>query len=376
MIRRQVFNILRQNLRPSSTSTGVRGQHQPTKVMPVLHQYPKIDAMSLVGPELDEMVGEIHKDLDEELKNDIELGQMAKYYFDGQGKSIRPVIAMTIGHAFNVHCGVPEDSDIFSKQRKVAIVSEMIHTASLVHDDILDRAETRRGKVAINRKWDARKSSYAGDYILAVGAKILSQIRHEDVIIVLSQVLADLVRGEFQQLQNKSDSSERFQLYLAKTFNKTASLIAYSCKANGLLASSYLADPKEIQDNANAAYEYGRNVGIAFQLVDDILDFVSSSEMLGKPAAADLKLGLATAPVLFASKKYPELEDMIARRFNKKGDVEKAFQYVIDSDGLDKTRNLASEHCDIALNSIETLTESKYKWALASLTTNVLNRMK
>ena len=94
------------------------------------------------------------------------------------------------------------------------------------------------------------------------------------------------------------------------------------------MASSYLADPKEIQENAIAAYEYGRNVGIAFQLVDDILDFVSSSEMLGKPAAADLKLGLATAPVLFASKKYPELEDMIARRFNKKGDVEKAFQYV------------------------------------------------
>ena len=78
MIRRQVFNLLRQNLRPSSTSTGVRGQHQPTKVMPVLHQYPKIDAMALVGPELNEMFGEIKKDLDEELKNDIELGKIAK----------------------------------------------------------------------------------------------------------------------------------------------------------------------------------------------------------------------------------------------------------------------------------------------------------
>ena len=101
------------------------------------------------------------------------------------------------------------------------------------------RAETRRGKVAINRKWDARKSSYAGDYILAVGSKILAQIRNEEVLIVLSQVLADLVRGEFQQLQNKSDSSERFQLYLAKTFNKTASLMAYSAKANGILASEF-----------------------------------------------------------------------------------------------------------------------------------------
>merc|ERR1712223_2246211 len=375
MIRRQVFNLLRQNLRPSSTSTGVRGQHQPTKVMPVLHQYPKIDAMALVGPELNEIFGEIKKDLNEELKNDIELGKIAKYYFDGQGKFIRPIIAMTIGHAFNVHCGVPENSDIFSKQRKVAIVSEMIHTASLVHDDILDRAETRRGKVAINRKWDARKSSYAGDYILAVGSKILAQIRNEEVLIVLSQVLADLVRGEFQQLQNKSDSSERFQLYLAKTFNKTASLMAYSAKANGILASEFKS-PDEVKLNRDAAYSYGRNIGIAFQLVDDLLDFVASSEQLGKPAAADLKLGLATAPVLFATNKFPELEDMIARRFCNPGDVEKAFECVLQSDGLDRTRILAREHCDSALSAIEYLTDSKYKWALASLTDSVLNRLK
>ena len=119
-----------------------------------------------------------------------------RYYFDGQGKAVRPVIAMTVGHAFNVHCGIPEDSDVFAKQRKVSIISEMIHTASLVHDDILDRAETRRGKIAINKKWDACSSTYAGDYILAVGSKILAQIRHEEVLIVLAQVLADLVQGK------------------------------------------------------------------------------------------------------------------------------------------------------------------------------------
>jgi len=374
MIRRQLFNVLRQELRSSSTSSGLRGQHQPGKV-PVLHQYPKIDPMTLVGHDLSQMVGEIHQELDDELKSDIELGQMAQYYFDGEGKGVRPIIAMTVGHAFNVHCGVPETSDIFAKQRKVAIVSEMIHTASLCHDDILDRAETRRGKVAINRKWDARKSSYAGDYILAVGSKILAQIRNEEVLIVLSQVLADLVRGEFQQLQNKSDSSERFQLYLAKTFNKTASLMAYSAKANGILASEFKS-PDEVKSNRDAAYSYGRNIGIAFQLVDDLLDFVASSEQLGKPAAADLKLGLATAPVLFATNKFPELEDMIARRFCNPGDVEKAFECVLQSDGLDRTRILAREHCDSALSAIEYLTDSKYKWALASLTDSVINRLK
>ena len=122
----------------------------------------------------------------------------------------------------------------------------------------------------------------AGDYVLAIGAKVLAQIRHEEVLSVLAQVLADLVRGEFQQLQNKDDASERFQLYLAKTFNKTASLIAYSCKANALLASDHLKDEAIKRSNSEAAYSYGRSVGIAFQLVDDLLDFEASSEQLGK----------------------------------------------------------------------------------------------
>ena len=105
---------------------------------------------------------------------------------------------------------------------------------------LLCRAETRRGKIAVNRQWDACKSTLAGDFILAVASKIMAQMRHEEVLIVLSKALTDLVRGEFQQLQYKADSSERFQSYLAKTFNKTASLLAYSAKANGLLSSSYL----------------------------------------------------------------------------------------------------------------------------------------
>ena len=105
---------------------------------------------------------------------------------------------------------------------------------------LLCRAETRRGKVAVNRQWDACKSTLAGNSILAVATKIMAQMRHEEVLIILSQAVPDMLRGEFQQLHNNADSSERFQLYLAKTFNKTASLFAYIAKANGLLSSSYL----------------------------------------------------------------------------------------------------------------------------------------
>eukprot|EP00096_Caligus_rogercresseyi_P006134 TRINITY_DN2235_c0_g1_i4.p1 TRINITY_DN2235_c0_g1~~TRINITY_DN2235_c0_g1_i4.p1 ORF type:complete len:295 (-),score=81.67 TRINITY_DN2235_c0_g1_i4:24-908(-) len=278
----------------------------------LIRGYGTVASSSKPLPELEShlrlMFNEIHSELDGSASHAPELREMAKYYFDGKGKAIRPMIAVTLGHAVNHHLGLDgEAHDLIGRQRRVAIISEMIHTASLVHDDVLDHAEQRRGKPSINVKWDVRKSAICGDYILSVASNMMSKIGNDDVVITLSQILTDLVQGEFQQLQNKNSESERFQLYFNKTFNKTASLIAYSCRGNALLAG---ASPELVE----SSYQYGRNIGIAFQLVDDLLDFVSSSELLGKPAAADLQLGLATAPVLFASSKFRELEPMIDRR--------------------------------------------------------------
>jgi len=296
------------------------------------------------------------------------LGEMSEYYFDGKGKAVRPVVAMCVGHAYNKHIG-DNTADIVDKQRQVALVSEMIHTASLVHDDILDKAETRRGKPSVNVVWGDKNSTMCGDYILAVAARLLAQIGDEEVLVILSQVLADLVQGEFMQLQTKDEASERFQHYLSKSFNKTASLMAYSCKANAVLAGANNEDVEK-------AFDYGRNIGIAFQLVDDLLDFVSSADLLGKPAAADLHLGLATAPVLFAVDEFPELNDMIGRRFSGEGDVERAFACVLESEGLEKTRELARRHCKLAEESLQNLSESPYKTALVGLCDRVLNRVK
>jgi len=208
-----------------------------------------------------------------------------------------------------------------------------------------------------------------GDFILAVGSRLLYQVGDKEVVVILSQVLADLVQGEFMQLQNKDDESERFEHYLSKSFNKTASLMAYSCRANAVLAGVNTSMVEQ-------AFQYGRNIGIAFQLVDDLLDFIVSADQLGKPAAADLKLGLATAPVLFAAEMFPELNEMIGRRFEKDGDVEKAFQLVQESGGLDETRLLAKKHCDAAIAALEDFSDSKYKAALIEMCDKVLNRMK
>jgi geranylgeranyl pyrophosphate synthase len=161
------------------------------------------------------------------------------------------------------------------------------------------------------------------------------------------------------------------ELYMKKTFHKTASLIARSCEANAVLSGAS-------KDLVEAAFQYGRHLGIAFQLVDDLLDFESSSELLGKPGCgADLRLGLATLPVLYATAEYPvELNAMIARRFSEPGDVETAFEMVRKSAGLEKSREEAKRFCDAALKSIDGLKDSQYKSALIDLVDAVLTRKK
>ena len=159
----------------------------------------------------------------------------------------------------------------------------------------------------------------------------LARLRNVDVLEMIASVISNLVEGEFMQLRNsgkclgnqslpkkyKSSDVEThpdFKYYIEKTFLKTASLIAKACRASAILGNASL-------EASDAAYNYGRNFGIAFQLVDDMLDFVVSQDQFGKPVNADLSLGLATAPVLFAAQQFPELLPMISRKFNQPNDA-------------------------------------------------------
>ncbi|RWS27527.1 decaprenyl-diphosphate synthase subunit 1-like protein [Leptotrombidium deliense] len=355
------------NSRLLSTSSCLH-QSPITNIHPVSpHQSPThkdVNPFKLVENDLNNLYQDIRKELWTERP---ELEEIASYYFDGQGKAFRPMIVVLIARALNFD--VRRVPDLQDSQKTVAMVTEMIHTASLVHDDVIDTADTRRGKPSVNVLWGQKKAILAGDYILSRASQMLARLRNDEVIFVLSQVLLDLVQGEFMQMGSKEDESERFSHYIHKSFKKTASLIAYTCKAVSLLSGAN----KNYQE---AAFQYGRNLGIAFQLVDDLLDFVSSQAELGKPAAADLKLGLATAPVLFASEKFPELNVMIMRRFCEPGDVERAYDAVMKSDGLDHTRLLARKHADEALRYISPFADSPEKQALIMLAEMTLNRKK
>ncbi|XP_060016578.1 all trans-polyprenyl-diphosphate synthase PDSS1 isoform X4 [Lagenorhynchus albirostris] len=326
-----------------------------------------------------------------------ELKDMCEYYFDGKGKAFRPIIVVLMARACNIHHN--NSRNVQASQRAIALIAEMIHTASLVHDDVIDDASSRRGKHTVNKIWGEKKAVLAGDLILSAASVALARIGNTTVVSILTQVIEDLVRGEFLQLGSKENENERFAHYLEKTFKKTASLIANSCKAVSVLGCP---DPVVHE----IAYQYGKNVGLAFQLIDDVLDFTSCSDRMGKPTSADLKLGLATGPVLFACQQFPEMNAMIMRRFSSPGDVDRARQYVLQgpkgsgrrklcelerehlkhssaphyriskSDGVQQTTYLAQRYCREAVREISKLRPSPERDALIQLSEIVLTREK
>ncbi|XP_046635170.1 all trans-polyprenyl-diphosphate synthase PDSS1-like [Daphnia pulicaria] len=293
---------------------------------------------------------------------------IAQYYFDGQGKAIRPVITMLMAKAINYHLG-ENSRNVVEKQMKIAQIVEMIHTASLVHDDVVDAADSRRNKSSVNKVWGQKKSILAGNYVVGRSIEICTTIESHEVLNLITKIVSELVSGELMQLDGTANKEEWFDHYLEKTFKKTASLIANGCQAVSVVAGASSA-------TQTSAFQFGRQLGMAFQLVDDLLDFVSTSAQLGKPAAADLRLGLATAPVLYAARKFPELNALILRRFKETGDVETAFDLVLRSDGLQRTKELAGQYCDDAVTQLAQLSPSPYQQALFTLTHELLNRMK
>ena len=216
-----------------------------------------------------------------------------------------------------------EGSDILPSQRRLAEITELIHTASLLHDDVIDHSQARRSAPSANIEFGNKMAVLAGDFLLGRASVALARLRDPEVTELLATVIANLVEGEFMQLKNTARdeknpawTEDTVSYYLQKTYLKSASLISKSCRAAAILGGSA---PEVVE----AAYLYGKNLGLAFQLVDDMLDYTVPGEELGKPAGADLELGLATAPLLFAWKDNKGLGRLVGRKFSGEGDVQR-----------------------------------------------------
>ena len=286
----------------------------------------------------------------------------AEHLFGAGGKRIRPAIVLLLSRATVMEPEIP------SRHLRLAEITEMIHTASLVHDDVVDESSLRRGVPTVHSSFTNRVAVLAGDFLFAQSSWHLANLDNLTVVKLLSRVIMDLAEGEIQQGLNRFDTTLSIDAYLLKSYYKTASLIANSSKSVGVLSGTS-------DSLAEAFYQYGRNLGLAFQIVDDILDFTGSEDVLGKPAGSDLLSGNLTAPVLYAMEETPYLTTLIEREFAQSGDFDEAMALVKGSRGIERSRELASQHVDQALKNLAGLPQSEPKRALEALSGYVLSRL-
>ncbi|EAN76643.1 solanesyl-diphosphate synthase, putative [Trypanosoma equiperdum] len=304
------------------------------------------------------------------------LDYAGKYVLSSGGKLLRPTLVAMMAHAL-----VPphmsqqfQASDIGSLDDipsgtirpflRLGEVTELIHTAALVHDDVIDDSEMRRGKPALHCVHDVKRAVLAGDFLLARASLWIASLCVPRIVVLMTTALEDLTRGEMMQMEGCFD----LERYEEKTYCKTGSLIA-----NSLAATAVLADPSNSAHEV-AAGEYGRRLGIAFQIVDDCLDITGDEKNLGKRTMVDMKAGIATLPTLLAARQDSKVDAAVRRRFKEPGDAEICVEAIERHGCVMEALQHADQHCRRGIAALRTLHESPARERLEAAMNLLLTR--
>ncbi|XP_048592344.1 solanesyl diphosphate synthase 1, chloroplastic [Brassica napus] len=289
----------------------------------------------------------------------------AEQIFGAGGKRMRPGLVFLVSRATAELAGLKE---LTTEHRRLGEIIEMIHTASLIHDDVLDESDMRRGKETVHELFGTRVAVLAGDFMFAQASWYLANLENLEVIKLISQVIKDFASGEIKQASSLFDCDVTLEDYLLKSYYKTASLVAASTKGAAIFS-------RVGTDVTEQMYQFGKNLGLSFQVVDDILDFTQSSEQLGKPAGSDLAKGNLTAPVIFALEKEPRLREIIESEFCEEGSLEEGIELVREGGGIRRAQELAREKADEALKNLQCLPQSGFRSALEEMVMFNLERI-
>ncbi|WP_144679414.1 heptaprenyl diphosphate synthase component II [Bacillus altitudinis] len=295
----------------------------------------------------------IEKELEQTVRSDYALlSEAGLHLLQAGGKRIRPVFVLL--------SGMFGDYDI-NKIKYVAVALELIHMASLVHDDVIDDAELRRGKPTIKAKWDNRIAMYTGDYLFARSLEYMTKINHPMAHEILSKMVVELCLGEIEQVKDKYNMGQNLRTYLRRIKRKTALLIAGSCQLGAIAAGT---DEK----THKALYWFGYYVGMSYQIIDDVLDFTATEEELGKPVGGDLLQGNVTLPVLYALQN-PTLEGQL--KLINSETTEKQLKPVIEhlkqTDAIDRSIRVSEMYLKKAFEQLDQLPRGRAKSSLASI---------
>ena len=279
------------------------------------------------------------------------------------GKRIRPRLVILSWRALN------KQNSEYEHMLQFAASTELLHTASLVHDDVIDKATIRRGKATLNDTDGNHAAVLAGDYLFTRCFFCMHEINNKDLSILLNDTLAALVMGEINQLHNQGKIDITIPEYEQTIYAKTGALFELATAGCAILNN----EPQNIVD---AMKEYGKQLGIAFQVADDMLDYTSSTEHLGKSIGEDLEDGRITLPLILA------LRDCDA---NEKSKLERAItecnlEYILDiinkTGSIAKCQEFALQAVDKAINAIDLLDDTPYKAELGKLAFKAANRSK
>ena len=269
------------------------------------------------------------------------LAQLLGHAFDKPGKRVRPAITLL---SANFH---PHDRET---TETMATAVELLHMATLIHDDTVDNSPIRRGRSTLSSLWGGNVAVLAGDYVFAASATFVCGPGNLRVIRRFSETIMELSSGELDEIAEAYEINQTMEQYLRRIYNKTASLFATAGEAGAVLSGA----PEE---TVRSLKDYSRNLGMAFQIVDDILDFEGTQEELGKPVGNDLFRGILTLPSILALERYPG-SSPIAELFQNPNDEnyrKRAVEMIQNSSIIDESYDRANQYCRKALDSLTNL---------------------
>jgi len=292
------------------------------------------------------------------------LAELVSYSLTSTGKMIRPALTFLSGKFFK-----------YEKNREVIIgmasAIEVMHIATLVHDDAIDHSDTRRGRTTVYKLWGEEQAVLLGDYLFAKAGQLTADTGNLRVVRKFSSTLETISHGEINQAYNSFNLNQSLDDYYARIARKTAALFSLSTESGSVLSEAPEKSVKTLMD-------YAYNLGIGFQIVDDILDFTGTEEQLGKPVGSDLRQGTLTLPSFMILEKYPEDNPVKKLCKNRGGqdEINRAVVIIKNSTIVKECYDTAQEYCDKAKAALRFLPEIESRTCLEAIADFVMKRNK
>ena len=290
------------------------------------------------------------------------LSELLDYSLKNNGKMIRPVLTLLSGKFYN------HDMD---RLVSMAAAVELMHTATLIHDDAIDKSPVRRGRATVYEVWGEEKAVLLGDYLFAEAGAFTASTGNIRAIKLFAATLKTISSGEISQAFDAFNPDQSRHQYLQRIARKTASLFSMATESGAALSEA----PEE---SIQVLIEYGYNLGIAFQIVDDILDFIGSEEQMGKPIGSDLAQGTLTLPALLIMEYYPE-GNPVKRLFDNRDDqdsIRLAIEQIRNSPVIEECYQVASDYIQKACSNLKVLPQNETCQTLMEIADYIVQREK